>query len=108
MTRKPASASGAICWRQPYQNSGKPCSSRSAGPSSGPAATAFKCPQAILNESSLYVLISLQREKLVELRTRHHLLVELRRQIELAVRKPAFAEHRLQLLELFPHGSGDE
>ena len=36
-TRKPAAASGAICSRQPYQNSGKPCSRTISGPS--PAST---------------------------------------------------------------------
>ena len=34
---KPAAASGAICSRQPNQNSGKPCSRTTSGPS--PAST---------------------------------------------------------------------
>jgi hypothetical protein len=36
-TRIPASASASIWWRQPYQNSGKPCSNSTGGPSCGPA-----------------------------------------------------------------------
>src|SRR5580692_10955534 len=99
MTRKPASASGAICFRQPYQNSGKPCSSRSAGPSSGPAVTAFKRPQATSNATCLYVPIRFQGEELVELRVRHHLFVKLRRQIELAAGEVA---------QLFFHRGGHE
>src|SRR5580693_9080024 len=41
MTRKPAAASGSICWRQEYQNSGKPWRRTTTGPSDGPAATAW-------------------------------------------------------------------
>src|ERR1035438_9794808 len=110
MTRRPASASGAICFRQPYQNSGKPCSRTTAGPSFGPAVTAFKCPQAILKVRSLYVLmslhvlISLQGEELVELRARHHLLVKLRCQIELTACETPLPKHRLQLFALFRQG----
>src|SRR6266850_747302 len=42
MTRNPATASGSICLRHPYQNSGKPWSSMTTGPSFGPAATECK------------------------------------------------------------------
>src|SRR2546430_3408748 len=42
MTRKPAADSGSICLCHEYQNSGKPWSRTTRGPSSGPAATACK------------------------------------------------------------------
>src|SRR6266576_6993872 len=42
MTRKPAADSGSICLCHEYQNSGKPWSRTTTGPSSGPAATACK------------------------------------------------------------------
>src|SRR5438552_12980212 len=41
MTRNPASASGPICRRQPYQNSGNPCSRTTGGPAGSPAVTAW-------------------------------------------------------------------
>ena len=53
---------------------------------------------------ALYVFISLQRQELVELRGGHHLLVQLRRELELPAVKALCAQHRLQLLQLFLHG----
>src|SRR5205807_2450143 len=50
MTRKPAEASGSICLRHPYQNSGKPWRRTTAGPFGGPAATARKLTSPFLNE----------------------------------------------------------
>src|SRR5438132_485314 len=51
MTRKPAEASGSICRRHPYQNSGKPWRRTTTGPSSEPAATACKPTSPFLNDS---------------------------------------------------------
>src|ERR1700732_1565645 len=48
MTRKPAAASGSICLCHEYQNSGKPWSRTTTGPSSGPAATACKLTSPLL------------------------------------------------------------
>src|SRR4029453_12340036 len=46
-TCQPAAASGANWWRQEYQHSGNPCSSRISGPPAGPAsATWNECPVA--------------------------------------------------------------
>src|SRR5882762_6197067 len=42
ITRKPVAASGSICLCHEYQNSGKPWSRTTTGPSSGPPATACK------------------------------------------------------------------
>src|SRR5580700_7974362 len=48
MTRKPAAASGSICWRQEYQNSGKPWRRTTTWPSGGPEATAWSSHAPLL------------------------------------------------------------
>jgi hypothetical protein len=46
------SASGSICHRQPYQNSGNPCSRITNGPSFGPAATACSMTPFVVRRMS--------------------------------------------------------